>query len=389
MKTVVESTDQSQEAGSPRGVDVRVVSGSKNWIESEAIRQLDATSQLEGMLKAVGFPDLHPGKGSPVGAAFVTEEMIYPYVIGGDIGCGMGFFQTDLLRRKARLDRWSEKLHDLEHPWDGNVQQWLSSAQLPSCHFDSALGTIGGGNHFAELQAVDRVEDRGEFEKLGLNKENLFILVHSGSRGLGESLLREFVVDHGSNGVRADSLSGSVYLNGHDRAVRWGEANRSLIAHRFASALGATNSLVWDGCHNSVSRRELGGNIVWLHRKGAAPADAGIAMIPGSRGTRSYLMKSRGDMAEFAWSLSHGAGRKWSRSESRKRIRERFRPAELVQTGLGGRVICENRDLLYEEAPDVYKKIEIVVQDLVDAGCISVIATFKPLITYKTRAIRR
>jgi release factor H-coupled RctB family protein len=108
-------------------------------------------------------------------------------------------------------------------------------------------------------------------------------------------------------------------------------------------------------------------------------------VIPGSRGALSYLVKPIGDGARHAWSLAHGAGRKWARSETRLRMRERFGVMELVQTPLGGRVICEERDLLYEEAPAAYKNIEAVIQDLVDAGLVSVIATFRPLLTYKTR----
>ncbi len=93
--------------------------------------------------------------------------------------------------------------------------------------------------------------------------------------------------------------------------------------------------------------------------------------------------------ASHAWSLAHGAGRKWARSETRLRMRERFGTHQLTQTPLGGRVICERRELLYEEAPAAYKNIEDVVQDLVDARQVSVIATFRPLLTYKRRALRR
>jgi len=96
-------------------------------------------------------------------------------------------------------------------------------------------------------------------------------------------------------------------------------------------------------------------------------------------------VKPIGDGASHAWSLAHGAGRKWARSETRLRMRERFGRQQLTQTPLGGRVICEARELLYEEAPAAYKNIEDVVQDLVDAGLISIIATFRPLLTYKTR----
>ena len=105
--------------------------------------------------------------------------------------------------------------------------------------------------------------------------------------------------------------------------------------------------------------------------------------------TVSYLVKPTGGGDSHAWSLAHGAGRKWSRSEARLRMQERFGMHQLVQTALSGRVICEERDLLYEEAPAAYKHIEAVIQDLVDAGLVSVIASFRPLLTYKTRKLRR
>jgi len=189
--------------------------------------------------------------------------------------------------------------------------------------------------------------------------------------------------------VEADSVAGQEYLHGHDFAVRWAKANRALIARRFAAGLGAEVARLWDGCHNSITRQELTGETVWLHRKGAVDAQADFVVIPGSRGSMSYVVKPTGDGSSHAWSLAHGAGRKWMRSAARQRMRERFSVDELVQTRLGGRVVCEERDLLYEEAPEAYKNIEDVIADLVDAGLVSVIATLRPLFTYKTRKQRR
>ena len=103
----------------------------------------------------------------------------------------------------------------------------------------------------------------------------------------------------------------------------------------------------------------------------------------------SYLVKPIGDGQSHAWSLAHDVGRKWARSDARQRMRERFSAVELAQTSLGGRVVCEERDLLYEEAPAAYKNIEAVIADLVAAGLVSVIATLRPLLTYKTRKVRR
>lgn len=366
---------------------VRLFASAKSWIEGEAVRQLYATSKLEGVQLAVGFPDLHPGKGSPVGAAFVTEGKIYPYLIGGDIGCGMAWFRTDLVRRDAKLDRWAGLQFDLEHPWTEDIGSFLAERDLESTEFDAALGTIGGGNHFAELQTVEKVVDAEEFKKLGLGKQQLVMLVHSGSRGLGETILRSYVDQHRAEGVGAESIAAKEYLRGHDFAVRWARANRELIARRFAAVLSAEAERIWDGCHNNVTRREDDGR--WIHRKGAVVADGDFVVIPGSRGSMSYVVKPIGDGESHVWSLAHGAGRKWSRSESRQRMRERFEVAQLVQTPLGGRVICEERELLYEEAPAAYKNIETVIEDLVAAGLVSVIATLRPLLTYKTRKVRR
>src|SRR3974377_1120325 len=187
--------------------NVLLSASAKSWIEGESLHQLYATSKLEGMRLAVGFPDLHPGKGSPVGAAFVTEGLIYPYLIGGDIGCGMALFKTDLVRRDVKLDRWAQIPFDLEHVWTDEILDVLAKEELESSDFDDSLGTLGGGNHFAELQAVEEVVNVREFKKLVLGKQQLVVLVHSGSRGLGETVLRDYVAEHQACGLEAESVA--------------------------------------------------------------------------------------------------------------------------------------------------------------------------------------
>lgn len=364
---------------------VRLIASSQNWVEGEAVRQLYATADRDGMRLAVGFPDLHPGKGSPVGAAFVTEGVIYPHIIGNDIGCAMGLWKTDLSRHKLKLDRWAEAQFDLELEWEGDVHARLAQERLEPTAYDRAFGTLGAGNHFAELQVVEKVFGAKAFAELDLTRDKLVLLVHSGSRGLGESVLRAHVSEHGADGIEENSATANEYVAAHGHAVRWAKANRQVLAERFVATLGASAEHVLDGCHNSIEQREIDGQTVWLHRKGAAPADQGPMIIPGSRGAFSYLVLPQGDGQESAWSLAHGAGRKYARSESRARTRERFRAPQLTYTPLGGRVVCGNRDLLYEEAPTAYKKIEVVIKDLADAGLISVIATLRPVLTYKTR----
>src|SRR5262245_16970535 len=184
---------------------IRLIASAHSWIEGEAVRQLYAAAKLEGVRSAVGFPDLHPGKGGPVGAAFLTEDAIYPLLVGGDIGCGMAFWRTDLLRHKARLDRWAALPFDLEEPWEGNSRERLVSEGLLTSQFAGAFGTLGGGNHFAELQAVEKVTDSRTFGSLGLEEDALVLLVHSGSRGLGQAVLETHIEEHGGGAVDAAS----------------------------------------------------------------------------------------------------------------------------------------------------------------------------------------
>lgn len=367
---------------------VRIVASPKTWIEGEAVQQLERTARLPGMIAAVGMPDLHPGKGSPIGAAFVCEGRIYPHLVGNDIGCGMALWTTDLARRKLKLDRWADRLGDLDGPWEGDSGEILGERGIARTAHDDALGTIGGGNHFAELQQVEEVVDAAAWAELGAAEDRLMLLVHSGSRGLGEAILRAHVDRFAAAGVTADSEEGRAYLRAHDAAVGWARANRALIARRFGEALGAELSPVLDVCHNAVVPSPDGAPDRWLHRKGAAPSTAGIVVIPGSRGTLSYVVKPDPRRTEAGWSLAHGAGRKWRRSDAKARLQSRYRPADLVRTELGGRVICEDRELLYEEAPEAYKKIDAVVGDLVAHGLCSIVATLRPVLTYKTRGRR-
>jgi release factor H-coupled RctB family protein len=363
---------------------VRVIASADNWIDSSAVEQLTATAKLPGVVQAVGLPDLHPGPGTPVGAAFVTDGVLYPHLAGNDIGCGMALWRAGLPAKRPNLDRWVKKLKGLESEWDGDSAGRLEAAGV-AVAAPEALGTIGGGNHFAELQAVDAVHDEAAFAALKLNADELFVLVHSGSRGLGEAVLREFMRRRERGGLAAGTEDAVEYLRQHDHAVRWATENRRLIADRLLELLGGQPTPVLDNCHNSITPAAWVGASGWLHRKGAAAADRGPVVIPGSRGTLSYLVLPHGDLGGAAHSLAHGAGRKWARSDAKERLRDRYSPERLERTDLGGRVICRDGDLIYEEAPQAYKDIGRVVQDLVDAGLVRAIATLKPLITYKTK----
>lgn len=363
--------------------EVRVLASSSTWIEGEAVRQLERSAALGGMRLVVGMPDLHPGKGHPIGAVFGSEGLIHPYLVGNDIGCGMGLWRTDLLVRKARQSKMVKRLRSLDGPWDGDPALWLEEHGVEPGGADDALGTIGGGNHFAEIQAVQEVHDPQALADLGIEPDRLLLLVHSGSRGIGHAVLQRQLADDHAFELEADSEEGRDYLTRHDRAHAWAVANRALVAHRVLGRIGAGGERVLDLGHNAVQPSDITGRPGWLHRKGATPSDCGPAVVPGSRGSLSFLVMPTGDHVVNARSLPHGAGRKWSRSDSRARLERRFKASDLTRTKYGSRVICEDKALLYEEAPQAYKDVESVVGDLVDEGVAHIVASMRPVITYK------
>jgi release factor H-coupled RctB family protein len=354
-----------------------------SWIEGEALRQLERVATLPGMVRVAGFPDLHPGKGGPVGAAMLSEGVFYPYLVGSDVGCGMALFATELGTDKAKPEKWAKKLKGLEAPWDGDAVAWLRERGAEPEGFASSVGTIGMGNHFAELLRIHEVIDDDSFRSCGLDEKSLYLLVHSGSRGLGELILRRHVDAHRDGGLSADSDDATAYRPRHDNALAWASAGRELIARRFLDQLGSDYRRLLDLTHNSITSKEIDGREFFLHRKGAAPSDQGLAVIPGSRGALSFLVMPSVEQESNLWSVAHGAGRKWSRSECEGRLRAKFPVDSMRKTRLGSYVICGDRQLLYEEAPQAYKDIETVVDDMVGFGLIRKVASFAPLVTYK------
>ena len=367
------------------GSQVDIIRTPLSWIEGAAEVQLSKVAELPGMIKAVGMPDLHPGKGGPVGAAFLADSIVYPYLVGSDIGCGMSMFKTDVKAARLKLQSWERRLRTgiLEGSWDGDTEEWLADYEvLPSGH-ESALGTIGGGNHFAEWLKVKEIVDADSFEQLGLDAKRILLLIHSGSRGFGAQILRQHVDEYTDAGLSVETSKGREYLQQHDHAVAWAKVNRALIAHRIADALGIELSSILDVVHNFVEYTQIGEIEGWLHRKGATPSDQGVVAIPGSRGAYTYLVQPLGDGQRNMSSLAHGAGRRWKRSGTKARLENRFQVSELQRTDLGSRVICDDKNLLYEEAPPAYKSIDDVVEALVSAGAAKVVAILTPVLTYK------
>ena len=371
---------------------VSLIASKETWIEGLAIDQLIKTSELSGMHRVAGMPDLHPGRGYPIGAAFFTTNKIYPALVGNDIGCGMSLWQTSAKVSKVNLEKLAKKFEHVEQPlgesWSSIIENRKSEKGITTNNYDRALGTIGGGNHFAEFQAIDEVYNQTVLDELGLNKKHLQLLVHSGSRGLGQSILVEHITKHNHDGLNLVDEDFQDYMVKHDEAVRWAELNRELIARRFLEAIRANGNSALDINHNLVSAKTIDGCDGWLHRKGATPSDKGYVVIPGSRGDYSYLVKplvSKSDnLATSLFSLAHGAGRKWKRGECHGRLGHKYKREDLYRTALGSRVVCGNKELLYDEAPQAYKKCETVICDMVDAGLIEVVAKLRPVLTFKT-----
>lgn len=357
------------------------------WIEGTAVDQLRQVAATPGVTSVAAMPDLHPGKYGPVGCAILSQR-IHPQFVGSDIGCGMSLFVLDAPARKFRLDKAADRLRILGEPWDGDARSRLQEAGIADAGFEGALGTVGGGNHFCEVQAVGDVLEASSAQAAGLARDTLCLLVHSGSRGLGNAVLEEFLRE-GLVSLDPASAEAAAYRKSHDRAVRWASLNRQIIAERAARALRMESELLVDAPHNLLC--DYDGAI--LHRKGAAAADrspAGLVPVAGSRASLSYLVRWTG-CPQAMRTISHGAGRKYDRASARHRSGKAKSDLErLKRNPFGGYVICEDKALLAEEGPDAYKDCGKVIADLSAHQIVAPVATLKPLVTFKkTREARR
>ncbi|MCJ1420915.1 hypothetical protein MMC32_007274 [Xylographa parallela] len=506
------------------------IMANKAYVDPLSITQLETTARtLPGIIRAVAQPDLHPGTKFPIGAVFVSDGWIHPPLIGGDIGCGMAWYKTTLSASQVHGDKGrkvAEKLRGLEGAWrtQPDREVWLSdtdpsSPTAPPSHsasasaeWDAALGTIGAGNHFAEIQVVEEVRPgawqatnpHGEQGMLHVN--DVVLLVHSGSRGYGGAILAR----HAQTSLPAADSRAQAYLAEHDRACAWATRNRDLIALRFlaclepsdpAWTLGRNNNnlqsppssashvraarqrvlarKVVDICHNSVERARwpptdpadpapalpLTQRDIYIHRKGAAPITAplpalqssssdststptltpvplALLPLPGSRGTPTLILHplrtaTTAFGAAHALSLAHGAGRALSRAKALAVVAQKYegRAEDLLRGdyvrmdgrgnkrggGMGGKVggkvgggkvdggisggkvggkeddwegrdvcggtwvVCEDQALVWEEAPEAYKDVWDVGDDLVDGGAAERVGWCWGRVSYKVR----
>lgn len=400
-----------------------LISAPSVWMEGEALEQLKRAAELPGCIQAVGMPDLHPGLGIPVGASLLFQGALHPRLIGSDGGCGVRLMA--LTRLKHSGDTLIRRVEDATHgtalpevnPHEALEAVWHAGprglTQLPGipeglleliarepeeppelaqwvsapCISDAdggvfELGSIGGGNHFLELSRVTRVADQDAAEALGLEKGAHAVLAHSGSRGLGRLLAHRW----GSK-VLEDSDAIKGFLGELAGVTRFARANRLVLCWRMLHAAGAAKleriAGVIDVTHNTVVSSGEGMQTGWLHRKGAAPAGLEqTTVVLGSRGAPSWVMQGLGNHALLC-SVAHGAGRKLSRGDALAKLKPRFTRASLLRTETGGRVLCDDPTLLYEEHPECYKDMEPIVSSLEAAAMAHRVVALTPVVTVK------
>ena len=371
MPYLIKRLEQNNLIGDTLLSKYNIITNNKNWMETTAINQLKHISTYKGVIQATGLPDLHAGR-SPVGIAVITQDYIYPYLLGSDIGCGMGLFDTGIGSKKFKMEKWQSKLNNIRELGDiESVNPYIEECPIHD------LGTIGGGNHFAEFQKIETVFNEEEWSRLNVDN-NILLLIHSGSRAYGQQIMNNFTSE---TGYETTSQEAKNYLKLHDNALLWAKRNRFVVANKLINWLGYASeagSLV-DCNHNFIEEVENS----FIHRKGAVSSTNGLVIIPGSRGTLTYIVKPTGDKEMASFSLSHGAGRKWARSLCKSRIKNKYDRNSIRHTALKSRVVCHDTELLYQEAPEAYKNIGDIINVLLEYNLIEIVATLRPLITYK------
>jgi len=352
-------------------------------LEGSALEQATNLSNLPFAIDHVALmPDAHAGYGMPIGGVLFAERAIVPYAIGVDIGCGVALVETDLRIETLRTDELERTLETidagvptgfemLDAPVDREVALAAIGLELPASVRDTwftrslgQLGTLGGGNHFLEVQR----DEAGQ----------VYVMLHSGSRSLGKAICDEFHkralalnkawysnLPHEELAyLPIDSDEHAGYWSAMEFALRYAEVNRSRMLDVVELAFGQHTAIgrfdrVVDVHHNYAAwENHLGRNGI-VHRKGAVRARPGeTVLIPGSMGTASYVGEGLGNVDSFM-TCQHGAGRAMSRASARKSKTSADVYAEMAALGVVLR--SSEPKTVAEEAAFAYKDIESVM----------------------------
>jgi tRNA-splicing ligase RtcB len=362
-------------------------------MDSQAIQQMEQACQLPPVVVGALMPDAHVGYGLPIGGVLATEGVVIPYAVGMDIACRMKLSVLDLpvadirgrenclikvLEKATRFGLGAEFKPAQEHPV--MEEDWSVSPVTLRCR-DKArfqVGTSGSGNHFVEFGELTLARDA-----LGL-KAGVYaaLLSHSGSRGTGGQVAThysklalklhpELPRELGQLAwLDLDSDAGLEYWLAMELMGRYAAANHELIHRDVVRLLGVSIVAGVENHHNFAWREKHFDHDLIVHRKGATPAGLGmVGIIPGSMATPGYVVCGRGVEASLN-SAAHGAGRRMSRTATRKK----FNWAE------GRRFLAEHDVTLIsaglDEVPMGYKDIESVMAAQVDL--VEIIARFDP-----------
>ena len=352
-------------------------------IEDATIEQAAKTARLPFVVGHVALmPDAHVGFGSTVGSVIPTEGAVIPSAIGVDIGCGMIAAQTDLRAAdlpdslqalmplvERRIPAGVGQAHDEA---DSRAQQVLASLGRPRTELSAKqertvatqFGTLGSGNHFVEVCLDDR--------------DQVWLVLHSGSRGIGNQLAQRAIEDAKGLMKRmfvtledpdlAYLVQGTPEFDAYIADMLWAQAYAFASRQKMMDAaqrslfevVGRGGLVKTVNCHHNFTQLEHHlGRDVWLTRKGAIKAGVGDeGVIPGSMGTRSYVVRGKGSPASFA-SCAHGAGRRMSRAAARKKL-----TVDSLEQAMAGRTWnADKAKALLDEHPSSYKSIDQVMAD--------------------------
>jgi len=358
-----------------------------NDVEDSAKGQIKNLSNHPGAFHHIAImPDVHMGYGMPIGGVVAFDEMVVPNAVGVDIGCGMCAVNTnipvpDTDMIKTILGKIREKIpvgfNHRDEPCSISEMPVFPASYTPVIvsEFESArkqLGTLGGGNHFIELQKDC--------------KNILWVMIHSGSRNLGFKVANKYNKDaialnarfsssvpkeHELSFLPIGTKEATSYIAEMNYCLEFALASRLRMMNDVVSILSSVFGSVWPEPivnihHNYASIERHFGRDVWVHRKGATLAREGtVGIIPGSQGTKSYIVKGRGNKDSFD-SCSHGAGRLMSRKKAKETLSLEDEQKKLNDAGIIHSV-RNKQDL--DEAPSCYKDIQSVMEqqkDLVD-----------------------
>jgi RNA-splicing ligase RtcB len=369
-------------------------------VDEGTIRQALKASRLPVVSGHVALmPDAHVGIGATIGSVVPTEGAIIPSAVGVDIGCGMAAVRLDV-REDQLPDDLRPLLSRIERAVPAGVGKgteggsdaagrWLDAHRPPS---DLAVreakkayeqfGSLGSGNHFFELC----VDEAGA----------VWVLLHSGSRGIGNLLAQRHIgkARHLAKAMGqaledpdlAWFTQGTPEFDAYVADMLWAQdyarANRDRMLDRSLRVvkefLGTGRELERVNCHhNFAALEEHDGRALWITRKGAIEAREGqLGLIPGSMGTRSYVVRGKGNPRSWR-SCSHGAGRRLSRTAAKKQ----YTPHDLAEQ-MKGRVWLRDRaKALVDEIPAAYKDIDRVMADQTDL--VDVVHTLRQVLNYK------